>query len=95
MIAAGALWLAAPSGEAAKSGPWGFAIILLLAIAFYFLFKSMSRHLRRVREQYPDDVPAQGGEAAPSGLVKHPPAGTEDGRDNPSPGGSPAPGTDG
>jgi len=42
-----------PSGEAAKSGPWGLAIILLLCLACYFLFKSMSKHMRKVREQFP------------------------------------------
>jgi hypothetical protein len=68
-----AFLLAAPSGEAAKAGPWGFAVILLLAVAFYFLFKSMSKHLKKVREQFPDDQPPQGGELAPRGLVKHPP----------------------
>jgi hypothetical protein len=48
---------AAPSGEAAKSGPWGFAIILLLCVACYFLFKSMSKQLRKVREGFPKDAP--------------------------------------
>ena len=49
----------AKSGEAAKSGPIGLAIILILCIVCYFLFKSMSKHLRTVREQYPrsDDAP--------------------------------------
>jgi hypothetical protein len=49
--------LAAKSGEAVKSGPWGLAIILLLCVACYFLFKSMSKHLRRVREQFPRQQP--------------------------------------
>ena len=44
-----------PTGEAAKSGPWGLAIILLLCAGCYFLFKSMSKHLRRVREDFPAD----------------------------------------
>jgi hypothetical protein len=52
-----ALVLAAKSGEAVKSGPWGLAIILLLCVACYFLFKSMSKHLRRVREQFPREQP--------------------------------------
>jgi hypothetical protein len=39
------------TGECLKSGPWGLAIILLLGIACYFLFRSMSRHLRKVRTQ--------------------------------------------
>jgi hypothetical protein len=43
----------AKSGEAAKSGPLGFAVILVLCVACYFLFKSMSRHLKTVRQQFP------------------------------------------
>ena len=43
----------AKSGEAAKSGPIGLAVILILCIACYFLFKSMSKHLRKVREDFP------------------------------------------
>jgi len=42
-----------PTGEAAKSGPWGLAIILILCAACYFLFKSMSKHMRKVREGFP------------------------------------------
>jgi len=45
--------LLAKSGEAAKSGPIGLAVILILCILCYFLFKSMSKHLRTVRENYP------------------------------------------
>ena len=37
----------------AKSGPIGLAVILLLCVACYFLFKSMSKHLRKVREEFP------------------------------------------
>jgi hypothetical protein len=55
MYAAGVL---AKSGEAVKSGPIGLAIILILCIACYFLFKSMSRHLRTVREDFPKDEAA-------------------------------------
>ena len=47
----------AKSGEAAKSGPIGFAVILGLCVVCYFLFKSMSKHLRKVREQYPSAAP--------------------------------------
>jgi hypothetical protein len=45
----------AKSGEAVKSGPMGLAVILILCIVCYFLFKSMSKHLRNVRERYPID----------------------------------------
>ena len=46
-----------PTGEAAKSGPWGLAIILLLCAGCYFLFKSMSKHLRKVREEFGQNEP--------------------------------------
>jgi hypothetical protein len=47
----------AKGGEAAKAGPIGLVVILVLCIACYFLFKSMSKHLRRVREDFPSDAP--------------------------------------
>ena len=43
----------ARSGEGWKSGPIGLAVILALCVASYFLFKSMSKHLRKVREEFP------------------------------------------
>lgn len=43
------------SGEGVKSGPLGLAIILVLCVVAYFLFKSMSKHLRNVRENPPTD----------------------------------------
>lgn len=49
----------AKSGEAVKSGPIGFAVILVLCVACYFLFKSMAKHLRKVREEFPADGPAE------------------------------------
>jgi hypothetical protein len=55
----------AKSGEAVKSGPIGLAIILILCIACYFLFKSMSRHLKAVREDFPKDEAAQPAGASP------------------------------
>ena len=46
-------------GESKKAGPIALLVILLLAIACFFLFRSMSKHLRRVREGFPtDDAPA-------------------------------------
>jgi hypothetical protein len=52
--------LARPTGgEGVKSGPIGLAVILVLCIAAYFLFKSMSKHLKRVRDDFPAVVPAQ------------------------------------
>jgi hypothetical protein len=42
-------------GEAQKAGPIALVVILLLGISCYFLFRSMTRHLKRVRENFPDD----------------------------------------
>jgi hypothetical protein len=50
----------ARGGEGVKSGPIGLAVILVLCVAVYFLFKSMSKHLRRVRENFPEDTPTTG-----------------------------------
>ncbi len=47
------------SGEAVKSGPIGLAVILILCIVCYFLFKSMSKHMRKVREEFPGDEPSE------------------------------------
>jgi len=47
----------AKGGEGVKSGPIGLAVILLLCVAAYFLFKSMSKHLKKVREEFPSDEP--------------------------------------
>jgi hypothetical protein len=71
----------ARSGEGWKSGPIGLAVILALCIALYFLFKSMSKHLRRVREDFPQDEPAQApadeqpaGEPTPEQANDRPPS---------------------
>ena len=56
----------AKSGEAAKSGPIGLAVILILCIVCYFLFKSMSKHLRKVREEFPGQQSSVGVPAKPS-----------------------------
>jgi hypothetical protein len=44
-------------GEGVKSGPLGLAAILVLCVAAYFLFKSMSKHLKKVRTEFPQDEP--------------------------------------
>ncbi len=45
-------------GESKKAGPIALVVILLLAISCYFLFRSMTKHLRRVRDDFPADRPA-------------------------------------
>ena len=59
---------AAPTGEAAKAGPWWLAVVLLLCIASYFLFRSMSKHLRKVRDEFPVELvdPPAGPTAPPA-----------------------------
>ena len=47
----------AKSSEASKSGPLGLVLILVLCVACYFLFKSLSKHLRKVREEFPTELP--------------------------------------
>jgi hypothetical protein len=42
-------------GEAKKAGPIALVVILVLCVACYFLFRSMTRHLRKVREEFPSD----------------------------------------
>ena len=37
------------------AGPVGLLIIVLLVIALIFLVRSMNKHLRRVRDDFPDD----------------------------------------
>jgi hypothetical protein len=58
---------AACTGECQKSGPLGLLVILLLCVACYFLFKSMSKHLKRVRENFPQST-AAGSPAGTSGA---------------------------
>jgi hypothetical protein len=44
--------------EAAKAGPLGLLVILLLGVATYFLIRSMNRHLRKVPPSFdPPDRP--------------------------------------
>ena len=66
-----------PTGEAAKSGPWGLAIILLLVVVCFFLFRSMSRHMRKVREEFPgqdgaDGAPREDAPARPGADLRKP-----------------------
>jgi hypothetical protein len=55
--------LAAPTGEGAKAGPIALLVILLLCTACYFLFRSMTKHLRKVRDEFPgeslEDLPPE------------------------------------
>ena len=58
-------------GESKKAGPIALLVIMLLAIACFFLFRSMSKHLRRVREEFPTDdrAPAPAPTSAPPNVA--------------------------
>ena len=64
------------SGEAVKAGPVGLGVILLLCIACYFLFKSMSKHMRKVRENFPAEGYPQSPAPAPARASEQPSART-------------------
>jgi len=74
-----ALVVLASSTESKKSGPIALAVILILCVACYFLFKSMSRHLRKVREEFPGATPPAAPSPAASSDGDGEPAGEADG----------------
>jgi hypothetical protein len=43
------------AAESGKAGPLGLLVLVLLCLGCYLLFKSMSRHLRKVRDEWPGD----------------------------------------
>jgi len=73
----------ARSGEGWKSGPIGLAVILALCVASYFLFKSMSKHLRKVREEFPVDGSTDQPAAPPAQSVSAPDNDRTSGGDEP------------
>ncbi len=47
-----------------KAGPIAMLFVVLIAVALYFLFRSMKRQLTRVDEQFPSDPPSVDGNAS-------------------------------
>jgi hypothetical protein len=84
MHAVGTALPLAASGEAQKAGPLALAVILVLAIACYFLFRSMTRHLRKVRTQFPVNPPADPLAPPPGPSDPEPPASTVTPGDSPT-----------
>jgi hypothetical protein len=77
--------------ESKKSGPIGLVLIIVLCVACYFLFKSMSKRLRAVREgQVPISAPPATPPAATSAPSESLPVNT-DGRTESEPPPSPTP----
>lgn len=66
--------LAAPTGEAAKAGPIALLVILLLCTACYFLFRSMTKHLRKVRDEFPGEPPEEPSRQPLAEPPRRPPA---------------------
>ena len=52
------------ASDTGKGSPIGLFVVLLLLIATYLLYRSMTGHLRRLPERFPG-YPAGGDEAAP------------------------------
>ena len=65
--------LAAPTGEGAKAGPIALLVILLLCTACYFLFRSMTKHLKKVRDEFPGEPPAEPPSDRPPEAPAEPP----------------------
>jgi hypothetical protein len=57
--------------DSGKGSPIGLFVVLLLIIAVYFLYRSMSGHIRRLPEKFPGYD--RSGTATPAGAA--PPAG--------------------
>lgn len=43
--------------ETHKAGPIAVVVVVVLCVACFVLFRSMTKHMRRVREQFPDTEP--------------------------------------
>jgi hypothetical protein len=54
--------------DVGKAGPTGLALLLVLALALFFLVRSMNRHLRRVPRSFDDDDDARDGGRAAADL---------------------------
>lgn len=80
--------------DSGKAGPLGLLVLVLLGIASYFLFRSMSQHLRRVRDDYPGpgSVERDRPEAEPSADDPDRPAASETSTETAPAAAPPAPG---
>ena len=81
-----AAWLADGTDvgdETHKAGPIAILIIAILCVACFLLFRSMSKHLRRVRDDYPTDPAQAPADDAEPPTVSAGPAGPAAGRSAP------------
>jgi hypothetical protein len=61
-----------------KGSPIGFFVVLVLVIAVYFLYRSMSRHIKNVPAEFPPPGPAAGQPAEPQATTEQPDPPVED-----------------
>lgn len=83
--------------DTGKGSPIGLFVVLLLIIAVYFLYRSMSGHLRRLPDKFPgydgrtgappNDAAPSAGQPGPGGSANSP--GPADDGDQPGPDGTP------
>ena len=84
LLLAGAA-LAVPD-DTDKAAPLGLLVVVILGVVCYFLFRSMSRHLRRVREDFPVDLPTRGAAAPTVEPTQSEPTQPDPAQPTPSPG---------
>lgn len=48
-----------------NAGPIAMLFVVLIAVAMFFLFRSMKRQLKRVDEHFPSDAPSVDGNTSP------------------------------
>ncbi|MHA3703167.1 hypothetical protein ACXR2U_13395 [Jatrophihabitans sp. YIM 134969] len=68
--------------ETHKAGPIAVVVIIVLCVACFILFRSMSKHLRRVREEFPGtETPGPEGGASAAGEPTGPDEMLDSGRE--------------
>jgi hypothetical protein len=72
--------LAAASSNDVAPGTLGFLVVFGMAVVLFFLFRSMSKHLRKVNGVPPKGRPAGSAEGRSAGSAGGRPAGSAEGR---------------
>jgi MYXO-CTERM domain-containing protein len=80
-LPAAAASVAAGDGKSGNGG-WGLLVVALLAVAIYFLFRSMTRHLRKA-QQMDADKPAPGRPAGRGAAARRPPSAAATAKEQP------------
>ena len=72
----------AAGGAKSGNGGWGLLVVALLGVAVYFLFRSMTRHLRKA-QQMDADQPASGRPAGHDAAAGRTPPGAATPKERP------------